>query len=422
MDQIQSVHRPERTHSDDMPNFVLSTYPTGAFLLNVRTGTSYSVNSDMIESVRRELSTAHARFIERSYTGSRLKQIVLHINNSCNCACKHCYMGKNVSVGLPLQSIANVLKEAADLGTQRVSITGGEPFLREDFADIVNILAALGLRLYPVFTNATLLRKRMSVVRLITQLFDTAFYISLHGLRDSHDAFVGKTGAFDAVVDGIAVLKELGAQVVLNTSLHKRNLAELPRMFKFFKRLQIKRWRLSRPFQAGRWLTEYSKWQISRQEEFAAFKSLITKYRVERPFDLELGRLFKSVDGALVRQSYEPADKICGYFESYLVIWPDGETSACPKLASTPITFGNVETESLQAIWESSAMKSWKQRTIENVMKRSQSCKTCNMVNRCISTFGRGCPANSILAGEGLYGPDRELCDIVRQPNCGWEL
>ena len=86
----------------------------------------------------------------------------LEITARCNHNCRHCYI--NLPAGdhpakqkeLSLEEIQMIADEAVSLGTLWCLITGGEPLLREDFADIYMLLKRKGL-LVSVFTNATLI-------------------------------------------------------------------------------------------------------------------------------------------------------------------------------------------------------------------------------------------------------------------------
>src|SRR5512141_2752371 len=86
----------------------------------------------------------------------------MEITARCNNNCRHCYI--NLPAGdrdartaeLTIDEIDEIACQAVDLGTVWCLITGGEPLLRPDFADIYRLLKRKGL-LVSVFTNATLI-------------------------------------------------------------------------------------------------------------------------------------------------------------------------------------------------------------------------------------------------------------------------
>jgi len=85
----------------------------------------------------------------------------LELTARCNNDCRHCYI--NLPAGdkaaraaeLTTDEVLALGREAADLGALWVLLTGGEPLLRDDFAEVYLGLKRLGL-LVSVFTNACL--------------------------------------------------------------------------------------------------------------------------------------------------------------------------------------------------------------------------------------------------------------------------
>lgn len=84
----------------------------------------------------------------------------VEITSSCNLSCSHCYHGEllnNVQKNrwLTLGDYKRIFAELSELGTIVLSFTGGEPFLRDDFEEILKISSRHNF-LLQVFTNATL--------------------------------------------------------------------------------------------------------------------------------------------------------------------------------------------------------------------------------------------------------------------------
>lgn len=73
--------------------------------------------------------------------------IQFFITNRCNMACKYCHIVQsNCDVEeASLESITRIADHIRDIGGGIVLLTGGEPFLREDIADIVRIFTVRGL-------------------------------------------------------------------------------------------------------------------------------------------------------------------------------------------------------------------------------------------------------------------------------------
>ncbi len=93
-----------------------------------------------------------------------------------------------------------------------INITGGEPFLREDVAEIVAILhEACGTPRQIFSTNGLapkLIQQRLKeIIRTNAQL---AVRISIHGIGPRHDEVMGVPGAYQRAMETIEALRESG--------------------------------------------------------------------------------------------------------------------------------------------------------------------------------------------------------------------
>lgn len=77
-----------------------------------------------------------------------------HITERCNTRCAHCYQDSSETAELDLPQLGGILNQFLALlddcdlhRVQRatpghVTVTGGEPFVREDFLDLLDLLTA----------------------------------------------------------------------------------------------------------------------------------------------------------------------------------------------------------------------------------------------------------------------------------------
>lgn len=115
-------------------------------------------------------------------------------------------------------------------------LTGGEPLLRSDVYEIANYATGRGLRVV-LATNGTLLTT--SIVRKLKEAGIQRVSISIDGAtKETHDIFRGEPGAFDAALSGIDILKKEGLSFQINTTITKRNLSEIPRIYELAIRLK----------------------------------------------------------------------------------------------------------------------------------------------------------------------------------------
>jgi MoaA/NifB/PqqE/SkfB family radical SAM enzyme/SAM-dependent methyltransferase len=159
-----------------------------------------------------------------------LRELWLQLNNNCNLACGHCLVGSGPGkeTGLPLDRVIAIVDRAVELGTERVYITGGEPFVRRDIFSLVrHATETRGVDVI-VLTNGTVFRGPVRAGLSDLDRGRVRFQISIDGATAATNDPIRGTGTFDRALDGARLLSDLGFEVSLTTVTTKENLAELP--------------------------------------------------------------------------------------------------------------------------------------------------------------------------------------------------
>ncbi len=91
------------------------------------------------------------------------RTVEIEVTNKCNMRCKMCsrWAWKNQGSNLDINTIKRLVLEIKTLGGQNILLSGGEPLLREDFAEIVNKIQTNGLNII-LFTNGTLMTEELA--------------------------------------------------------------------------------------------------------------------------------------------------------------------------------------------------------------------------------------------------------------------
>lgn len=154
----------------------------------------------------------------------------IEITARCNCNCRHCYI--NLPPGdrdaqareLSVAEIDDIAGQAVDLGAMWCLITGGEPLLRPDFADIYTMLRRKGL-LVSVFTNATLINEEH--IALFKKHPPRDIEITVYGVtRETYERITRRPGTFDKFMRGMNLLMESGVRIRLKAMAIQSNLHE----------------------------------------------------------------------------------------------------------------------------------------------------------------------------------------------------
>ena len=159
----------------------------------------------------------------------------------CNFNCKMCYIHEKNAVphqkaDLTAEDWLRIGRQAVDAGTVFVLLTGGEPLLRRDFAEIYTGLKKMGL-MVSINTNGALLRGETA--ELLERNPPMRLNISLYS--DSGAGYLRQCGvdAFDDVVANIRRMKAAGIQIKLNVSFTNDNAEQYARIAAVVRALEL---------------------------------------------------------------------------------------------------------------------------------------------------------------------------------------
>ena len=145
----------------------------------------------------------------RPAKGLRPRVATFLVTYRCNCRCTMCIIpsipcGREMTAG----EIGRVFRKIGRLHALRIS--GGEPFLRSDLADVINGIDHSSRPLMTVIsTNGLLSRRIADTIGLLHHPRKVHFEISIDGVGDVHDEIRGRPGAFEAVKETISLLNPL---------------------------------------------------------------------------------------------------------------------------------------------------------------------------------------------------------------------
>jgi MoaA/NifB/PqqE/SkfB family radical SAM enzyme len=139
--------------------------------------------------------------------------LIVFINSICNLTCEHCFYWESLNKKDDL-TFDEFDKLTAELGeVENLYLSGGEPFLRPEFAEIVELfLTRNGVKQVYVPTNGYFTERTEAALRKILksktlQLF--ACEISLDGMPEYHDRFRGNPKSFAKAMETYDMLVKL---------------------------------------------------------------------------------------------------------------------------------------------------------------------------------------------------------------------
>lgn len=156
-----------------------------------------------------------------------LPRMLTHtVTFACNARCIMCDSWKKDATGdLELDEIERIYKQLPRLDALR--LTGGEPFVRQDFAEIVR-LGQLTVKplVTHITTNAFLTDRIVKFCEGRNKSTALHMLISLDGTKDTHNRVRGRSFAFDSATETLRQLasraKELNLRLAVNQTLVDR--------------------------------------------------------------------------------------------------------------------------------------------------------------------------------------------------------
>lgn len=332
----------------------------------------------------------------------------LHVTSRCNLRCSHCYQSEMHGVEMSLEQICMAVDEVSDTlsawqeayGLEfdvSSNVTGGEPLLRDDLAEILLHMKERGFSIY-LLSNGTLVDrvKALELARIGLE----GIQVSIEGPEAVHDGIRG-AGNYRAAIAGVEALLGAGHSVAMNMTLSALNADDFFEMAHAAKDMGVHRFGFSRivPYGSGRDLAQH---MLLAEQVHELYKRIsehdFGEMRIVTGDPVASCMLFPD----MTKNTGDIPLGGCAVGLSGVTFMPDGSILPCRRL---PITLGNILTDSFREIWTSSEV-------LARIRDRSGYQGNCGSCHRWASC--RGCRAiayaHTLLSGEGDYLADDPQC------------
>jgi mycofactocin radical SAM maturase len=313
--------------------------------------------------------------------------VTWEITQRCNLRCVHCLSdaGSAAENELSTQECRDLVDQLASLNVFQVNFGGGEPFIREEFLDLLTYAHNRGL-VTCVSTNGMLIDKALAGrLSRLTMLY---LQVSLDGATaEVNDRIRGK-GTYKKIIAAMDCLAKQGVPFSINTVLTRLNFYHLNALRQLAKAyeadLRVSRFR---PSGRGR---ESKNWLGPDKDQLETFAAWLNEHDLVRTGDsffclTSEPRRSKGLD-------------MCGAAKMTCCISPIGQVYPCAFLQEGPFLAGNIREKSFKDIWDHARIFS---------KFRSLYVKSCLHCYRFESCRG-GCPAVAYHTYHDLSLPDPE--------------
>ena len=178
--------------------------------------------------------------------------VIWNLIRRCNLTCKHCYAtsaDKDFPGELSTEQVFAVMDDLKQYGVPVLILSGGEPLMRPDIFEISHRAKAMGFYV-GLSSNGTLI-DHDNIAQIAAVGYDYVG-VSLDGMREVHDRFRRRDGAFDESLRGIRLCRDVDIKVGLRFTLTRDNARDLPDLLQLLDDEGLDKFYLSHLNYAGR--------------------------------------------------------------------------------------------------------------------------------------------------------------------------
>lgn len=294
-------------------------------------------------------SKAHARMLEgfiysNLFPNPMPRVATIEVTADCQCSCIHCSAHRPTDTRpvLSRSAIERIVSQSLGMGIHGISYTGGEPLLRPDLEELVSMVPQDKARV-SIFTNGLALTPKRAESLKAAGTY--SLMISLDSPEpEEHDTFRNRPGTFAAVERGARAGVEAGLLVSLSTYATPEYVREgkLRRIGELGAQWGVHEISVFNAVGTGRFLRE-DHVMIDGDDRKAILDEA-------ENYNKQHGGRPRMITKAWTNQGKGFSRYIgCMSGHYHFHVTAQGDVTPCDL---TPLSFGNVNTESIPSIWE----------------------------------------------------------------------
>jgi PqqA peptide cyclase len=280
----------------------------------------------------------------------RPSTLIAELSYRCPLHCPYCSNpvdagGEKYRRELGTEHWIRTFHEARALGVLQLALTGGEPMLRRDLAQLC--AAARDAGLYSSLITAGTLFTRERAEALKSAGLDHV-QISIQSPNAEENDRIAGNRSFEKKIAAARLTKELDFPLTINCVLHRQNLDRIEEILELALELGAQRLELAN--------TQYYGWAVVNQEALLPSSEQLRRgedavARFRERVGPKVGVLWVLPD------FHEELPKPCmgGWGRTAIVIAPSGDVLPCQAASTIPgLEFANVRHHPLEWIWSES--------------------------------------------------------------------
>ena len=362
------------------------------------------------------------------------KEVSIEITEKCDQRCIHC-SSEATKEGwkdeLTTDEIFHTITQSKRyLGTEVISLSGGDPILRKDFVDIVKFIDSIGLNVLVYSSGGqflsdedrkmevdlcdfTLTKQFDEIVNILRSDGNKMIYSLEGGNRFSHEFITRRSGSWGCTNEAIRNTIRRGIFTEVHTCPMTTNMYEFEDMYKMLSRIGVNRWSFLRLVPQGR--CSQVDYLITNPDEFRKLVTILARLKSQsfedEKMEIRIGDPLNFFDCITEYKDRVMPMTSCSAGKNRMLIRADGSAQFCAALKHSPNhDFGNIRKTDIVDLWCNSIMVK-KLRAFHEFDYKviGGECSACKHLEICKG----GCLSQRIAAYGNMYeGPD-PLCPVM---------
>ncbi|MHA2336971.1 MAG: radical SAM protein [Candidatus Hodarchaeales archaeon] len=347
-----------------------------------------------------------------------------HITERCNLRCSHCYQETYQKKELSFDQLTEIFNQFLEIiefwremtGKKiksHITLTGGEPFIRKDFEDILKLISTHNSDIsLGILTNGHFIDQEKA--KFLKKIGTKFVQVSIEGKKETHDQIRGKK-SYERAVQGLKYLVKEKINTMISFTAHRNNYQEFPDVAELGRQLGVSKVWSDRliPSGSGMNLIKDMLTVEETQEYFKLMKNQgnQTKKRKHIKTEIALDRALQFLEGW--GKPYT-----CTAGDSLITVQANGDLLPCRRM---PIPTGNLlENKLIDLYYKNTLFKRLRQKDLVN--KGCEDCfyaKVCRGGLKCLSYALTNDPFNADpqcwLASEKRQLPNLDITTIINK-------
>ena len=344
------------------------------------------------------------------------------VTGGCNYRCRHCFMSApdcafgHISTGECLE----ICRQLGECGIRSVSITGGEPLIREDFLQIIDALLENDVMPVSILTNGALITEEL-LDALTSRGVYPHFQLSYDGVG-RHDWLRGVDGAEEKLLQAFALLRARGLRFSCTMTLHRHNVHTIRETVLKIAECGGESLKINVATPDGEWKKQTEN-ALTVEEGYQAYLDYLPQYIEDgTPISITLDGVFSSDSSGCSYAIFDRGESgfnesacVCGAMRRSVYISPTGDIYPCQTMMDTENRdFPNLFDTPLSEILSESHYSVCAACSVRELSEHNKKCADCEYFKRCRG----GCRARGFTQDRSdYYHEDEDACLYFRN---GW--